>query len=233
MKKILIALLIIGIYLNRSYAYFYDFLGQNHLVPPLYEKTLVLGNRPNLPTIKYLALGDSLTAGVGVADYKNSYPYLIAQKLSFKSNVKLINLARSGDTSKDVIGSQLSKVLPEKPDLITLLIGVNDIHNLVSLKTFEDNLTRIVKTLKQTNAKIYLLSIPYLGSDKIVYFPYNFILDFRTRQFNSVIKKVAADFKVNYTDLYYLNKPGNFYSPDQFHPDASGYKEWSKIINVN
>lgn len=230
MKKILIALLIIAIYLNRSYAYFYDFLNQHHLFAPISKTTMIIGNQPNLPTIKYLALGDSLTAGVGVADYKNSFPYLVALKLSSKQNIELINLARPGDTSSDLLINQIPKTLAEKPDLITILIGVNDIHNFISLKKFEDNLTQIVKALKQTNAKIYLLSLPYLGSDRTILPPYNLILDQRTKQFNGVIKKLSIDFKVNYINLYAIYKPADFYSDDLFHPAAAGYSLWATYI---
>lgn len=233
MKKLLLVILIIGIYLNWSYTYFYNFLSKNYLVPPIHETQMMVSNQSGSQTIKYLALGDSLTAGVGVADYKNSYPYLIAQKLSSKNKIELINLAHAGNTSADVLANQLPKTLSLKPDLITILIGVNDIHNLTSLKEFEDNYTRILATLKKSGAKIYVLSIPYLGSEKIVYFPYNFILNFRTKQFNNVIKKITNQFEVEYTDLYLLKKPDKFYSSDEFHPSDKGYGQWSEIINVN
>ncbi len=230
---LILLFLILVIYLNRSYAYFYSFLSQNVFIPPPHEATIMIGNQPGSQTIKYTALGDSLTEGAGVSDYKNSYPYLIAQKLSSKNNVKLVNLAHGGDTSSDALTNQLPKALPEKPDLITVLIGVNDIHNLKSLKEFKDNYTQVISTLKKSGAKIYVLSIPYLGSDKIVFFPYNLILDFRTKQFNNVIKKVSADIGVEYIDLNVLSKPANFYSSDEFHPGDQGYREWSAIINVN
>lgn len=233
MKKLLLIFLIItGLYLNRSYAYFYNFLGQKNLVPPAYNTTIRLSNQSNSQAIKYLALGDSLTAGVGVSDYKNSYPYLIAEKLSAKFNVELINLSHTGDTSSDVL-IKLPQVLSQKPDLITLLIGINDIHNLKSLKEFEENLIQIVNILKKSSAKIYLLSIPYLGSEKIVFFPYNLILDLKTKQFNKVIKKVSLDIGVEYIDLNALSRSANFYSSDQFHPSEAGYQEWAKVINVN
>lgn len=224
--------LITGIYLNRSYAYFYDFLGQNYLAPPNSETTIIFGNQSSSKSIKYAALGDSLTAGVGVADIKSSYPYLIAQKLSSKNNVELVNLAHPGDVSSDLL-LKLPEVLSQKPDLITILIGINDIHNLKSVKEFESNLSQIITTLKRGNGKIYLLSIPYLGSDKIVYFPYNLILDFRTKQFNNVIKKLSKNYGLEYIDLYPLTKSEDFYSSDQFHPGEEGYKAWSKVVNVN
>lgn len=232
MKKLLVLLVIVAIYLNRSYAQFYDFLNQAHLTTPVHDTTIIVGNQSGVNPIKYLALGDSLTAGVGVSDYKNSYPYLLAEKLSLKNNVELTNLAHAGDTSSDLL-TTLPKVLSLKPDLITVLIGVNDIHNLKSLSEFENNYIQIVSALKKTNAKIYLLSIPYLGSEKIVYFPYNFILEFRTKQFNNVIKKISLDNQVTFIDLNASKKPANFYSLDQFHPGKAGYQVWSEVINVN
>lgn len=233
MKKLLFLLLITGLYLNRSYAYFYNFIGQADLTTPVHEEVMMVGNKSGSQTIKYLALGDSLTSGIGVSDYKDSYPYLITERLSAKNNVELINLAHGGDTSKDVVTNQLSKTLTQKPDLITVLIGVNDIHNLKSLTEFEDNYIKIVGTLKKSGAKIYLLSIPYLGSKGVVFFPYNLILDLRTKQFNNVIKKISVNYGVQFIDLYSLKKSADFYSEDQFHPSQSGYKTWSEAINVN
>lgn len=232
MKKLLIILLITGIYLYMSYVYFYRFLEENHLVAPVFEESIIINNKSGNKNIKYVALGDSLTAGVGVSDYKSSYPYLIALKIpSYK--VELINLAYAGATSKDVLINQIPKAISAKPDLVTLLIGVNDIHNLVSSKMFENNLTQTIKALKDTHARIYLLSIPYLGSDKIVRFPYNLILNLKTKQFNNVIRKISKEYGIRYIDLYNLSKSASFYSSDQFHPGEKGYKDWAKIINVN
>lgn len=237
MKKVwiyflILLFLIISVYLKLSYAYFYNFLSQHNLSAPVYETTMLVSNQLNNQTIKYMALGDSLTAGVGVSDYKSSYPYLIAQKLSGKFNVELANLAHVGDTSSDVL-VKLPKVLSQKPDFITLLIGVNDIHNLKSLKEFENNYLQIVSVLKKSGARIYLLSIPYLGSDKITFFPYNFLLDFRTKQFNEIIQKISVAEGLKYIDLYHLKQDANFYSSDEFHPQEQGYKEWSGAINVD
>lgn len=233
MKKLLVIFLILGIYLNRSYAYFYNFLAQKHLVAPVHNTTTNIGNNPGKQTTKYAALGDSLTAGVGVLNYEQSYPYLVAQNLSAKENIELFNFAQAGATSYEVLSYQLPQVLAIKPDFITLLIGVNDIHNLISAKQFEENYTRIIAVLKNSKTKIYVLSLPYLGSEKIVFFPYNFLLDFRTKQFNKVIKKISQNYGVEYIDLYQPSKGTNFYSSDQFHPADQGYKEWVTKIYVN
>ena len=87
MKKLFVAVLIISIYLNRSYAFFYNFLAQKNLPPPPHEMKITIGDNLNKQTLSYVALGDSLTAGVGASDYKNSFPYLLTQKLSPKNPV--------------------------------------------------------------------------------------------------------------------------------------------------
>jgi len=232
-KKLLVIIIITGIYLNRSYAYFYNFLDQHHLTAPAHETKLTIGNHPDSQTIKYVALGDSLTEGVGTSDYKNSYPYLLTQTLSTQENIELSNFAHAGDTSADLLINQVPKALAVKPVLVTLLIGINDVHNLKSAAEFENNYIKIVTTLQKSGAKVYTLSIPYLGSPKIVYFPYNFLLDFRTKQFNAIIKKVSLDLGAEYTDVYTSKKPTGFYSTDEFHPTDQGYKEWIKQFNVN
>ncbi|MCL4366331.1 SGNH/GDSL hydrolase family protein [Patescibacteria group bacterium] len=232
MKKLLIIFLITGIYLYISYSYFYNFLGQKHLTAPPHQTKTMLDNKFD-HTIRYAALGDSLTAGVGAQDYKNSYPYLIAEKLSSKNNVELLNFAQVGATSNDVLANQLSQAVSSKPDIVTLFIGVNDIHNLKSTAEFRSNYVSLVAALAKTQAKVYVLSIPYLGSDKIVYFPYNFLLDYRTKQFNSIIKEAATLYNLKYLDLYALSKSSNLYSSDLFHPSDFGYQFWAKEIDVN
>lgn len=232
-KRLLVLLFLIGLYLNRSYAYFYHFLSQHHLDAPTHETKTLVGNNNGKQTIRYVALGDSLTEGVGTSDYQNSYPSLLAQRLSAQTNVELINLSRAGDTSTDVATNQLPQALAVKPEIVTVLIGINDIHNLKSLAEFKANYTQIVAALKKNGARVYTLSIPYLGSGKIVYFPYNFLLNLRTKQFNSVIKKISTDLRVSYIDLYSLEKSANFYATDEFHPTDYGYQQWAKAINVN
>lgn len=233
MKKILVIFFIIGIYLSVTYGYFYNFLGQKRLLPPVHETKNIIGDKSDIQTIVYVALGDSLTEGTGASDYKSSFPYLLSRKLSAKAQVELFNLARAGATSEDVVINQLPKVLSLKPDLITLLIGTNDIHNLVPLKDFESNYRTIAAALKKSGAKVHLLSIPYLGSDKIIYFPYKFALEERTKQFNGVIKKVSIDYGFKYLDLYAIEKSANFYSSDEFHPSDNGYRQWTEVINVD
>jgi len=98
----------------------------------------------DIPTGSYVALGDSVAAGVGLktdsdssaCDRTNeSYPNLVAQQMNFK----LYSLACSGatmnsgilgkqDVNQLMVSSQLDQLFKlSKPSLITITIGANDI----------------------------------------------------------------------------------------------------------
>jgi lysophospholipase L1-like esterase len=226
MEKYLVGLVFvcIGLYLFVSFTSFYSFIGIKNLRPPQHTETTVIEGTGN--PVRYVAIGDSLTDGVGVSDYKDTLPYLLANKFANGREIQLINLARAGDTTIDVLDRQLTKAVDSNPDIVTILIGVNDIHQRLTDTQFRDNYNTIVKKLKQTNAKIYAVSIPYIGSDKIVRFPFNILLDNRTTTLNEIIKNIADTNSIQYIDIYSINKSDKFYAEDLFHPSRDGYKEW-------
>jgi lysophospholipase L1-like esterase len=86
----------------------------------------------------YLALGDSLSEGIGASDAEEtSFVALVHKELG--SNVELMNLGVAGDTSQDLIDKQLDRAIDEittrnsdaNPDndvsVVTLEIGGNDL----------------------------------------------------------------------------------------------------------
>lgn len=185
----------------------------------------------------YAAMGDSLTAGVGVDKYEESYPYVLAGLMAGDSGkITLEDFSRPGGKTVDLINNYLEEVISEKPDIITLLIGVNDIHGRVSAEDFKKNYDYILSELtKKTNAEIYAISIPAIGSDTLILPPFNYYYDYEARRFNKIIESLAKTYNLKYIDLYsptarMLRKDGPYYSVDSFHPSASGYKFWAEII---
>lgn len=240
---IILLILIIVILLNRSYSAIYDQIGQKHLPNPIansdghYNIPEEVAASPSGHQVKYIALGDSLTAGVGTDSYQDSFPYLISEKLAKDGNqVELINFGIPGARIKDVAERELPIVILEQPDIITLLIGVNDVHGFVSGENFKKSFTEIVDTLVfKTESKIIIINIPYLGSDNLIRWPYNLLYRARTEQFNKIIKKITAEKNLELIDLYdYAKKTASekdYYAIDEFHPSKKGYRLWSTIIN--
>ncbi|OGY54002.1 MAG: hypothetical protein A3A24_03240 [Candidatus Buchananbacteria bacterium RIFCSPLOWO2_01_FULL_46_12] len=236
---VIILLVALGVYLNRSYAYIYQEIGSVGLSSPDTKRTYTTAGTGEDKTapILYVALGDSLTAGVGTNNFQQSYPYLVAEKLANSgSAVTLKDLSVSGAKTSELISYQLAEAVGSKPSIVTLLIGVNDIHGNVSKTTFEKNYGEILKQLSQNaNTKIYAISIPYIGSSTLFLPPYQLYFNYKTKEFNEIIKKLAAAYKVYYIDIYtptvgLFMKSGPQYSTDAFHPSAEGYKLWAGVI---
>jgi lysophospholipase L1-like esterase len=189
--------------------------------------------------LNYTALGDSLTAGVGVMKYEESYPYLLAQKIADgKDNIILRDRAYPGARTGDLLGNLLTAAVNDQPDIVTILIGVNDIHGNVSKNKFTKNYTEILKRLKtETKARIIAISIPYIGADSLLLPPYNSYFKYKTIEYNKIIKKLTQASKVEYIDLYtpteHMFENTKLCSTDLFHPSANGYGLWAKIIYDN
>lgn len=238
---IAIAILVALIYyLNRSYASIYSFLDTHHLSSPDKEGNFVIINDDTKGALNYVVLGDSLSSGVGTDNYFQSFPYLFAQKLSATTGkLNLINLSKPGARTSDVLKIQLPKVLSLNPDYISLLIGINDIHGLISETDFDQNFGQIIDNLvTSTHSQIYVLNIPFLGSEKLIHQPYRILFDWRTRQFNSFISSYCNFKRIHCIDLYsatklIFSKQSDFYSRDQFHPSEAGYLMWSQLIYAN
>ncbi len=200
---------------------------------------VVSGGATSGRNLAYTALGDSLTAGVGTAKYEDSYPWLLAQKITGAAdNVILRDRAYPGAKTSDLIRDLLSPAINDKPDVITILIGVNDIHGNVSKAQFTRNYEDIIKRLTaETGAGIYAISIPYIGTDELLLPPYDAYFRYKTIEYNEVIKKLAEAYKIKYIDLYTpterMFEDTALCSADLFHPSARGYGLWADIIYAN
>jgi lysophospholipase L1-like esterase len=150
--------------------------------------------------------------------------------------VVLKDAAFPGAKTSDLKGDLLEQVIKDQPNVVTILIGVNDIHGLVGESEFKNNYEEILKRLtKETTAKIYIVNIPFIGGTDLLWLPYNFYFDYQTKQFNEIIQNLAESYNVKYIDLYSktveeFKKSGDHYAADSFHPSEKGYADWAKII---
>ncbi len=229
---------IVVIYFNRSYAYIYNHIDKSALTTP--DRTFtysVVNNQMSSSSLTYVALGDSLTSGVGVNNYNESYPYLLAQYFSGNDKqVILKDRAVPGAKTKDLLAGLVPAAIRDNPDIITILIGVNDIHSQISRDDFRKNYDNILRQVTGgTKAKIYVISIPFIGADNLIWPPYNYTFDLKTRRYNKIVKELAEKYKVRYIDLYTQTEAlfkanGPHYASDFFHPSAQGYKIWADLI---
>lgn len=232
--KIFIIALIIFMYLNRSYAHIYNEIDNAALQSPPIAASYEMGDSQKKPFV-YVAIGDSLTAGVGVNAYKDSYPYRLTQKLlSKEKRITLKTFAMPGVRSSGAL-TFFNDAVKAKPDMVTILIGVNDIHGNISKQDFKNNYEEILKKLTtQTRAKIYIINIPYIGDSKLILPPYSYYFNYQTKQFNLILKELSEAYHTEYVDLYDQTLPNvqetGYYSADSFHPSIGGYALWAQKI---
>ena len=115
--------------------------------------------------IKFLALGDSYTIGTGASSPERSWPAIVAARLAEQTGgqVELTNAAINGFTTQDLIEDELPQVGRLEPDLITILIGVNDLVRERTPEAYRTSLVRIydvVATEKPASGRVFAVSIP-------------------------------------------------------------------------
>jgi acyl-CoA thioesterase I len=239
-KPFIIAIFLIifglGIYLNRIYAHIYEFNGVDLSKVQINRDYSLEGGRGD-KKIKYVSLGDSLTYGVGVKSHNETFPYLIAEGLLDNyQGVEVYNLGVPGARTADLLNHQTGQALSLNPDLVTILIGINDVHNVTNIDDFEKDLKEVVQKLKTNkNLKIVVINIPYLGSNDLIKFPFDIYFHNKISNFNRAIYKVAESEKATYIDLFNAlsSEPiqeKSYYSEDGFHPNTEGYKIWGGIL---
>ena len=105
--------------------------------------------------VTILALGDSLTAGFGLASADGFTAKLEAALKANGINARIVNAGLSGDTSAGGL-ARLAWALEPRPDFAILELGANDGLRGLSPKAMEANLDAILAKLKARNVRVLL-----------------------------------------------------------------------------
>jgi lysophospholipase L1-like esterase len=143
--------------------------------------------------------GDSLTQGVGSADFIAPLERRFAGR-----GVVFVNAGVSGNLAWNVC-QRLDEVVACRPDAITLLVGTNDVHATLdvrwterfrrdqrlplspSLDWFRENVGAILERLRaETTARVAVLTLPPIGEDL------GSALNARVREYNDAIAGICA-----------------------------------------
>lgn len=94
--------------------------------------------------VRYVALGDSYTIGTAVEEAER-WPNQLAARVE---GLELVaNLGVNGYTSGDLIADELPALDEHRPELVTVLIGVNDVVQGVPEDQYASNIERILDSL--------------------------------------------------------------------------------------
>ena len=165
---------------------------------------------------KIIALGDSLTAGFGLAE-KESYPYLLQEKLNADGHdYEVVNAGVSGDTSLGGLERADWVLEQDNAKILILELGANDLLRGVPVAKMKANLDQIIRKAKAKNLKILLcgmLAPPTMGSDY-------------QRDYTMAFPDLATEHKVEFLPFLLENvaTKKDLNQADGIHPNATGAK---------
>jgi acyl-CoA thioesterase I len=118
-------------------------------------------------TVRIVALGDSLTAGYGLAG-ETSFPARLEAELRRRGlDVEVINAGVSGDTTRGGL-ERLDWAVPEETDAVILELGANDALRGIDPSAIRSNLDNIIRQLVERDIAVLLAGMqapPNLGDD--------------------------------------------------------------------
>lgn len=162
-----------------------------------------------------VAVGDSLTAGLGVEE-DLAFPAQLARKLKAGGfNYAVVNAGVSGETSSGT-RSRIEWVISAlNPDIVILETGANDGLRGIDPKLLETNLDQICATLKANGIEVILtgmLMLPNLGPEY-------------TRAFSTIYPRVAQKHQVIFMPFFLKDVAAEprLNQPDRIHPTGQGY----------
>ncbi len=190
--------------------------------------------------LRYLALGDSYTIGTGASGKAHNYPSILAARMTKTTGTKigLTNPAVNGFTTDDLIANELGYLTGLRPQLVSILIGVNDLVQGRTVDRYASSLVKIydaVASLQRSAGRVVAISIPnwsvvpaaagFGAPDK---------LKRLTDSFNELAQREARERDFTWVDITEVSTSGmgsaGWISSDQLHPGDPQYAAWADVI---
>ena len=192
------------------------------------------GSDPQTGVVRYLALGDSLTQGVGAPNPDTgSYPALLSEKWRARGcKVELQNHGIASYKSADVIADELPDVGTFKPTLVTLQVGANDVANSVSIDVYRANVKTILSTSKGSGARVIVMPQNewFRSPQGETYGPG---LSEKRDAFDAVLMEETKAAGAEFVDLRLLFKQHadqKLWIDDGLHPTPAAYEAWASEL---
>ncbi len=182
---------------------------------PLHESptTTPLPSQDDRPRI--VALGDSLTAGLGVSP-EQSYPAQLQKQLdALGYHYQVVNAGVSGDTTAGGV-RRVSWVLAGKPRVVILELGGNDGLRGLSLPETRSHLDAIIRRFKEAHVPVLLVGMKL---------PPNYGEEY-TAHFEAMYRELAATHALPLIPFLLEGVAGDkaLNQSDGIHPTGEGYR---------
>lgn len=192
--------------------------------------------------MRFLFQGDSIT-DAGRGDYENprvtgsGYPRLLEADLTFeRKDCEVLNCGISGNRVVDLLARWKKDCLNLEPDVLTILIGVNDVwhelgsRNGVRAKIFEQVYRLLLKETLETlpGIRVILMGAYVIHGSATEEDWEVFSGEVKARR--DITAKLAEEFGLGYVDLQKAfdkaleSAPAGHWSGDGVHPTAAGHE---------
>lgn len=168
-----------------------------------------------------IAVGDSLTAGLGVAE-SDAWPALLENKLRENGhNWQVINAGISGETSSGTL-SRIKWITARKPDIVILETGANDGLRGIPIPVVKENLSRAVLMLQEGGVAVVLAGMQIVQNLGPEY----------TAAFADIYPAVAKEQECLLVPFFLQGVAGEplLNQADTIHPNEEGHIQISETV---
>ena len=165
------------------------------------------------PAGSILILGDSLSAGFGIAQ-QQSWPALLEQRLQTEGYpYRVANVSISGETTRGGLSRLAPALKQHQPDVVVVALGANDGLRGLPLEQLRENLNAIIQLSKDNRARVLLLGMQL---------PPNYGIDY-TRTFKQIYADLARQHKVALEPFLFAGFADrrDAFQSDGLHPTAA------------
>lgn len=190
-----------------------------------------------MPTLRYLALGDSYTIGESV-DESERWPMQLAEKLKQQGySTEITIIARTGWTTDELWDGIQARDLTPPYDLVSLLIGVNNQYRGRDIEEYREQfvflLTKAIEYAGGDADKVIVLSIPDWGVTPFAGSHESRKIAEAINQFNEVNRIETDKAGAHYIYITAISREAindrSLIAGDGLHPSGKMYAEWARL----
>jgi lysophospholipase L1-like esterase len=203
-------------------------IGHQRWVPPYQDGRF---GPPTGTSIRLALLGDSAAAGLGADVAADTVAGVLVRGVLTATGrpVTMTNHAVVGARSSD-LDRQVTRCLSARPHVAVIIVGANDVTNLVPRPVAIRHLTTQMERLVSTGTAVVIGTCPDLGTVRPVGPPLRWVARELSRSLAGAQRRAALEVGAVPVDLYNLLGPEfeanaeSFFAPDHFHPSGIGYR---------
>lgn len=193
--------------------------------------------------IRLALLGDSAAAGVGAPEHQTALAGQTAGTIAALTGRPLSwrVIARSGATAQTIREDLVDRITDPhtqwKPNLVLVVVGVNDVIRLRRPSRFRREAEHLVAAIRRhlgAPVPVLLAGLPPVHRFHALPAPVRLLLGTHARWCDRQLMRIAR----RGSGIFHLPvgqlpvRPGDFFASDRFHPGPAGYRVWGRVLGA-